>query len=368
MFESVMDIVSKIIEAKEIEKLRKVHQVNRPHPLVRLTGTERPSQVAHNTARAIKLILQNNREWLVDPRFRERMLSEDVTNAAGALAEIRAYGALLEAGYQVNPIRPAKEPSPDFRIAAENGGCANVEVHAKQISGPMQDEIDKHEREIQEDFQAWRKEKGKSGGVFIAEALGIQPLGAPDPAKRGETTTINAIHSLCQVKAEEKQFAEDEVNLLWLDMQDENPWWFLSCDPSVLVEPVVSGNDGMLTSGALWYAMYGWKGAPVFDPDFPQKITCMQHEGRFHRDTKISALVASFPRATVVFENLAPKVTLSPRCRLRTMCLPRASVQYSMYDWECGLVVSTFEVQRRRILALEDNVKKHLGYIGEAWT
>ena len=58
MSESVMDIVFKIIEAKEIEELRKVHQVNRPHPLVTLMSAERPSSVAHNTACAIDLILQ----------------------------------------------------------------------------------------------------------------------------------------------------------------------------------------------------------------------------------------------------------------------------------------------------------------------
>jgi hypothetical protein len=46
---------------------------------------------------------------------------DDPEEAAAALAELRAYGGLLEAGYGVTPIREKGESTPDFEVDAGDG-------------------------------------------------------------------------------------------------------------------------------------------------------------------------------------------------------------------------------------------------------
>jgi hypothetical protein len=82
------------------------------------------------------------------------------------------------------------------------------------------------------------------------------------PGKPRDSTTTNAISRICAIKQEEEQFRSDLPAILCLDFQDLH-----TMDMSMTVEqfqPVISWNEH-LTTGALWYALYGWKGAPVFE-------------------------------------------------------------------------------------------------------
>lgn len=76
--------------------------------------------------------------WLRDlaPRLND---FEDDRNASSSLAEIRAYGGLLEAGFKVSPILRKTSATPDFTVDAGDG-LVTVEVFSKH-QDKEQDEL-----------------------------------------------------------------------------------------------------------------------------------------------------------------------------------------------------------------------------------
>jgi hypothetical protein len=98
----------------------------------------------------------------------------------------------------------------------------------------------------------------------------LQPGGASDPEKPNDSVQANLISRVCAAKGNESQLSDDSPSLLWIDFRTFGPW------PEGLdiqqTSPLISGRDGTLCSGALWYAFYGWRNAPIFETDFSQKI------------------------------------------------------------------------------------------------
>ncbi len=89
-------------------------------------------------------------------------------------------------------------------------------------------------------------------------------------------------------KDKEAQRREGVTSVLWLD-----PSRFGAMTHTLLEQtiPLVSGHVG-LTSGAIWHAFYGWKGAPILEEGNRKRIE-MGHEGRFRLSgTKKSHLAA----------------------------------------------------------------------------
>ena len=74
---------------------------------------------------------------------------EDVNNASSSLAEIRAHGGLLEAGFSVTPIPQGDDATPDFTIDAGDGAIT-VEVFAKH----QDEEQDDQHRSLEQSFSA----------------------------------------------------------------------------------------------------------------------------------------------------------------------------------------------------------------------
>lgn len=332
----------------DLESLRGAFSGSRPHPLVSLLGDpQRPSQVAYNTVRAIRHILRCNKTWL--KRIRERLLDKsDPTNPAGALAEIRAFGALLEAGFNVAPLSTEKgRPTADFGISPIDVEVI-IEVHCRQLSHEVQKSIDEHAIQQECEFQKWREENPK-GGVYMSQPHIIRPFGDP---KQGRTVTARAISALCQMKSDEKQFSDRSANILWIDLQDD--YTLRGMFDENTTSPIRSWN-GKFTSGELWYALYGWKGAPVFElfPDVPLiEPSCMEHNGRYKQPTLLSAVIAMFPRATVLLEHPFPTTMLPNVFRERAMLLPQANVGRSLCNFAPTLVKKTVKQQKRLIMAI----------------
>ncbi|MGC1830518.1 MAG: hypothetical protein WA663_08905, partial [Candidatus Acidiferrales bacterium] len=70
-------------------------------------------------------------KWIEE--LKPRIVGSNVVDAASALSELRAYGALLEAGYSVNPVpTDPQKATPDFTIT-DGTTVALVEVQAKQL-------------------------------------------------------------------------------------------------------------------------------------------------------------------------------------------------------------------------------------------
>lgn len=332
----------------KLESLRGASIGSRSHPLVSLLGDpQKPSQVAYNTANATKYILRCCKTWL--EQIRERLLDRsDPTNPAGALAEIRAFGALLAAGFNVVPLHTEKgQPTADFRVSSTDIDVI-IEVHCRQLSVETQKSIDEHAVQHEHEFQNWRAENPE-GGAFIGPPHVVRPFGDP---KEGRTVTARAISALCQIKGDEKQFSDRSANVLWIDLQDDHTFHGMFDEGTT--SPIRSWN-GKFTSGELWYALYGWKGAPIFEnfPDVPlYEPSSMEHDGRYSLPTLLSAVVATFPEGTVLLEHPSPKTMLPNAFRERAMLLPRAKLERSLCNFEPALVKRSVELQRQQIMAV----------------
>lgn len=287
---------------------------------------------------AVRLVSdKGDHGWLssLTPRLCNLRNPED---AAAALAELRVYGAFLEAAFDVKPIPVTSKSTPDFEIDAGDGPVI-VEVFAKhqavQAGGAAKKII----------------HKANSGQIQTTVSV-HQPGGAPDPRKEGDSVQANVISRVCAAKGAEKQFPEDKPSLLWMDFRTFGAWPdVVSLDQCM---PLMSGREG-ITSGALWYAFFGWKGAPIFEEDFPlcERIVHMGHDGRFllqgKKKSKLSGVILALSKGCVLFENPSANVPLPERARRYIERLPWFHIGNSIINWSAGDAGSLMNTGRNQI-------------------
>ena len=279
---------------------------------------------------------------------------DDPEEASAALAELRTYGAFLEAGFKVKPIPVKDESTPDFEVDAGDGPVI-VEVFAKHQ--------DDSETELWEDIGSGKAPEGverhstKINGGEIRTVISEQrPGGAPDPNKPNDSVQANVISRICAAKGKEKQFPTDKPSLLWIDLRSFGAW------PEVVeleqCAPLMSGHHG-LTSGALWYAFYGWRNAPIFEEDFPlhERVVKMGHDGRFrlhgNKKSKLSGAILALPEGLVLFENAWAPHPLPERSRRFAERLPWFNLGYSVCNWSPGEAEVLAEAGRNRIESMK---------------
>lgn len=279
---------------------------------------------------------------------------DDPEEASAALAELRTYGAFLEAGFKVKPIPVKDESTPDFEVDAGDGPVI-VEVLAKHQ--------DDSETELWEDIGSGKAPEGverhstKINGGEIRTVISEQrPGGAPDPNKPNDSVQANVISRICAAKGKEKQFPTDKPSLLWIDLRSFGAW------PEVVeleqCAPLMSGHHG-LTSGALWYAFYGWRNAPIFEEDFPlhERVVKMGHDGRFrlhgNKKSKLSGAILALPEGLVLFENAWAPHPLPERSRRFAERLPWFNLGYSVCNWSPGEAEVLAEAGRNRIESMK---------------
>jgi hypothetical protein len=261
---------------------------------------------------------------------------------------------LLEAGYAVTPI-PGKddESTPDFEID-DGDGAVIVEVFAKHQ--------DKKENNLWDAVSAGQTPPGVERHVVRNKGFKIEktivehrPGGAPDLRKPHDSVQANVISRICAAKGKEMQFPSNRPSLLWIDLRSFGGW------PEVLTleqcTPLMSGHGG-LTSGALWYAFYGWKDAPIFEEDFHlrERIVAMGHDGRFRlqgtRKSKLSGSIIALSEGLVLFENPWSNHPLLDRARRFAERLPWFNLGLSICNWSPGDAEMLAELGRRQIDAM----------------
>ena len=311
---------------------------------------------------AVHRILRNGAElWL---RSKKDMLLDVNTwnNASAALAEIRAYGGLLEAGFSVVAIDPINQvATPDFHINVD-GTPIEVEVAAKH----QDEEQEKFQNAIHEALHSENSEfpNGVDHRVYYVSNTRVktaasvqQPGGAPDPTKVHDSVQTNVISRICGIKKEETQISGNYPSILIVDLTSFGGRHGAALFGSEQTAPMMSGRYG-LTSGALWYAMYGWNDAPVLEEAYYRRVR-MQHDGRFrinNRSTKYSAVLYVLSRSSVLFENPWAKHRLPDDSRFALCKYPWFDLTRSICDWKIGFVERQIELQRESILALEERI------------
>lgn len=209
--------ISKLTELLTTEERNNVAASSgsdRPHPVdLLLTREDGTSQHAVNVEQALKQVSYADMAWIT--KMKPRLIGTNFADSAAALAELRAYGALLEAGYKVTPIAVNNQkPTPEFTIS-DGSNEAIVEVHAKQFDATTEKEVQQHRKTA--------AEEPKSPGVSIRTHV-VQPFGKPKVGKPGDSTTTNAISRICAIKQKEHQFPDNIPAILWLDFQDLYTW------------------------------------------------------------------------------------------------------------------------------------------------
>jgi len=195
---------------------------------------------------------------------------------------------LLEAGYEAVPIiENHDESTPDFHLIHNNKEVVVVEVYSRQMTGDEVKQLEEFRN------QPWPEKQGQR---VLSRSHVVTPFGKPGS---GENTTENVISKLASIKQEESQFSDIYPCILWLDFQDEI-WDMLVRED--WATPLNTWNSGFY-SGPLWYALYGNKGTPIFEGESIYNSVKMRHNGRFRMETKIDAVICTFPRCTIIFDN-----------------------------------------------------------------
>jgi hypothetical protein len=335
------------LSESEIENIRNTTIKDRCHPVKRLLYPkdrgERDFQVIVNTERALRHIKQHHTQWLRN--LKPRLLNiDDYSTSSGALGEIRAFGAILEAGISVEQI---SRKGADF-LVEDNQEKVLIEVHSKQFH-------DKESESLEKFYNDLRNEMTKSDrntGWVIGEHKTV-PFGKLE--KKDENVTANAISKLCAIKKEEHQMNTDHTSILWLDFQDE-VWELLDTVDRVL--PVRTWNRAFY-SGEFWYAFYGWIDAPIFEQfrldTLLNPVVKMGHWGRFRnstKPTKLDAVIISFSRNTVILENPFSKKAIQPSLWKKLICLPWFNLEYSYTNWPAVNLRQRIEIEQEKLIEL----------------
>lgn len=333
-------ILRALLGTEQLATVQNLKWKDRRHPLQRLLfPQDRDEQFVYNTGGALSAISDRDERWLLAKK-RQLLSVDSYNNASSVLGEARAYGSLLRCGLAVKPGSEGKGSEPDFLVEGE----VFVEVHAKQ---PEPDEA-----LALEHHHAARFRTTPGEGVSVRMHF-YTPFGAPKP---GESVTRNAIQKLAQIKQKEEakqQFSDTAPSILWLDFQDDAWSMIISAYDSI---PVVSWHGGFY-SRPLWYALYGWKGAPVFqgettEPGARRPLDEMRHDGRFRQNTKVDAVIASFPKDTIILENPFSRKPIQAPLWSRLMLLPDFNLGLSHINWPQDDLSLRIESQKTSLEAL----------------
>jgi hypothetical protein len=343
----------KLCTVDQVKTLRALHRPDiGPHPLVTVAlrpDLQTPSQVAVNTSRALHYVLRKAPDWAHN--LRPRLLdANDWTNAESALAEIRACGALIEAGFpvQLGGRNAASGAKAEFHVSMD-GVETIIEVWTRNLSN------EDRKRILKEFKNSSRTEKLERGTIRISSAT-VTPFGAPDSKKKGDSVLTNAISRIAAIKEREHQAHDRRPFVLWIDLQSESAMMF---DFSYQLHPLSSWK-GEIQSGAYWYALYGRKGDTLLEPGGGfMRINEMKHEGRYYQileahngPARISGCIFSTPRTTVLMEHPSAAFPLTKSFRRRLLELPWFSVSLSLANWSEHLVERIVAVQREYVSAV----------------
>lgn len=241
------------------------------------------------------------------------------------------------AGLEVRAGATTAKPEPDFHISS-GSSQARVEVFSKQMDDVEADELRVFRRELLE-FPANRRWANKEHWVT--------PFGKPKPY---ELVTENVINRVAAIKQDDRQLSDSETSILWLDFQDETWQLVMRADAAV---PISTWN-GELFSGGIWYAHYGWKGAPIFEghsgeSGLSSHVQPMQHDGRFRRGTKADLVFISLPKGTIALENPESSKLASNPPWDRMIDLPWFALEMSWCDWPARNLSARIDLERATI-------------------
>lgn len=294
----------------------------------------------------------NGREWL--NACKGSLLDlVDISSASAALAEIRAYGGLLEAGFDVLPIPRTKQPTPDYRVNAGDGEVI-VEVfskHQHKDEDALLDAVHSETAPLPPGVE--RNTRIVGDKKIVSTVVCITPGGKPDSSKPGDSVQSNLISRLCAVKTAEHQIPADKPAILILDLAHFGGPIASDFTKGDNASPIMSGHWGIV-SGPIWYAFYGWKGAPIFEM---ARQVPMGHDGRFRllgeKESRLSGVLVTLAGSSLFLENPWAKNRLPPKARTALCRYPWMDLSRSVFNWNGWEALEQVRLHRSQIEALD---------------
>lgn len=274
---------------------------------------------------------------------------DNYPDAASALSELRVLSALREVGLNTTPLDPGDTPTPDFLVRDGDEEIV-VEVYSKHEDGK---ETKRREAVAQgaDVSGVERRTHSLPGGSVTFTTQILHPGGVPNPSKPFDSVQANVISKLCAAKGPEKQMDANRASVLWLDLS-----YFIEISKSLIdqTHPLISGHHG-LTSGAIWHAFYGWKGAPLADVGRHGRVH-MGHDGRFRlasdSKSRLAATLVSFEEGVVLFENPWADRGLPSGFRRACLDLPWFKLENSIANWTPGEASARVEMGKQLVETL----------------
>lgn len=248
-----------LFDQEQLEAIKNAPEfIGSKHPTWFPLYAEKKRAIDYLVNSAVQKISQekNGQSWLSD--LNTSLTNQvDISNASSALAELRAYGGLLEAGFVITPIPRRDDSTPDFHIDAGDGKII-VEVFAKHQDKDQDDLINAaHLRRENLPNGVERISRKFENGTITTTIIELNPAGSPDPDKEVDSIQANMISRVCAIKQKEIQIPEDHPSLLIMDFAHfGGPYGSLFLQ-APQIAPIESGHNG-ITCGSIWYALYGW--------------------------------------------------------------------------------------------------------------
>jgi hypothetical protein len=251
--------------------------------------------------------------------LRDRLLT-DVANLDPILGELRAFGTLRSAGFEVQCVpRKKGEPSQDFEVRLHSGAPVHVEVFTKQWDTAMENEYDVFAN----------APVSPEPGVQFRE-LEVMPFGKPRDRKDhpGDSVATNAVSRIAAIKARSKQLPAGQGNVLFIDFMRPDPLPLMGADQAF----ALNSAQGHISTGVLFAAIYGQIGWPIYESrpiDYGAgKFQRLAHPGRFQQSGgALSAIVTQHHDGLVLFENPHATVPLTPAGRQQFLLCPGAQLE-----------------------------------------
>lgn len=342
---------NKFMEDEQVRAIKEAPlYAGKRHPTWAPLFYEKPSSVDILTRKAADSIGSDPLLKVWCQKLGMRMADlENFPDAASALSELRVLSALREAGLDTIPLAPGETATPDFLVRSGEEELV-VEVFSKHEDGAQT--LRREDVAQGKDVPGVeRSSTAYPGGIISSTTQVLYPGGVPDTSKLYDSVQANVISKLCAAKNLEQQMDLSRPAVLWLDLS-----YFCDLNHTLIEQTnsLISGHSG-LTSGAIWHAFYGWKGAPLIEEGSRRRIF-MGHEGRYRftgsRKSRLAATLISFERAVVLFENPWADKRLPKSFREACLKLPWFKLEHSVADWVPGEAEARIEIGKKSVEAL----------------
>lgn len=191
-------------------------------------------------------------------------------------------------------LKKVNGSKPDFKVHNNEGEeSVYIEVNTKQCNPKESIKI-----------KTFREENFKNSSEHIKiRYTSYAPFG-----RTKNHVNIDAIRKIAQIKEDNYQIPREEIGVLWIDLQSEGINNIIDIKNA---SPLHYNKLYGMSSGVLWYSMYGKKGMSVFLSDLinSSNINIKEHKRLefdgllVQRKNDISAVVISADDYTVFFEN-----------------------------------------------------------------